>query len=84
MGKALPTIQPDENLSIEIGMDCINNASMSLNVSPHAGNLLVITKTALQMHPESQPDIILASLLLHDSVTCSNLRAFIAEIGQAL
>lgn len=74
----------NENLSVEIGMDCLQAAATDLNLNFNSGNLGSIVKGAISIHPESRMYIMLAGILLHEDVCSDNLRGFISELGYSL
>lgn len=82
MSNAMPS--EVHSLTVEIGTECIEAACLALNVSTvTADNLLRIILKAIEIHPESKSDILIAGLLLHNDVT-GELRDLITEIGQSL
>ena len=73
-----------ENLSLAIGIDCLNSAATDLNVAADSGTLLDIVVRALTIHPESHAEVILAGIALHDDARSDKLRGFILEVGRLL
>ena len=73
-----------ENLSIAIGIDCLNSAATDMNIAADSGNLLDIVVRALTIHPESHAEVILAGIALHDDARSDKLRGFILEVGRLL
>lgn len=78
----MSTATNENNLSLQIGNDCLREATEILSNTSDAGNLMAIIKSALGRHPESHPEIILAGIAMHDSA--EPLRSFINEIGALL